>query len=118
VALSDDDPLMRLICLPVKNYGLDLADPIESTEANFRASKVTISHIIQVIRGLETFSFQDHRATSINEKAELKKQKEARHKDVLTRILQSLPKELSRTIMHGCETGVLLSVLPSTIADT
>jgi hypothetical protein len=77
----------------VKNASIALADPIKSSEANFRASKITNFHTIQVIRGLETFSLQDHSATTIKVKVELKKHKEARQKDALIRILKAVTQE-------------------------
>jgi hypothetical protein len=116
--LSDNDPLRRLAALPVKSVGLALTDPVESVEANFRASEVTNSHIIQVMRGQKTFSLQDHRATTSKFKAETKKQKEVVHKTALAGIINPLPRSLSRTIVHGSEIGAWRTVLPSTIAGT
>jgi hypothetical protein len=105
-------------CLPAKNAGLALADPVESADANLQATEFTNSHIIQVTRGEKTFSLRDHIATSSKVKAELKKQKDEQHKNALTRLLAPLPIELSHTIRRGCETWVCLTVIPSTIAGT
>jgi hypothetical protein len=67
--LLDNDPLHRLAALPVKSAGLALTDPVESADANFQASEVTNSHIIQVMRGKEIFSLQDHQETTSKVKA-------------------------------------------------
>jgi hypothetical protein len=90
--LPVNDPLHRLAALPVKSAGLALTDPVESADANFRASEVTNSHIIQVMRGKEIFSLQDRRATTSKVKAEIKKQKEAAHKSALVAILNPFPR--------------------------
>jgi hypothetical protein len=116
--LPGNDPIHRLAALPVKSAGLALKDPIESDDENFRASKVTNSHIMQVMRGKEIFSLQNHRATTSKVKEEIKKQKEAVHKSALAAILNPLPVSLSRAIMRGAETGTWLTVLPLIIAGT
>jgi hypothetical protein len=67
------DYLLKLYTLPVKSVGLSLSDPVTSADAHFRSSEVTNSHIIQVIRDKELFSLQDHVATTMKVKAELKK---------------------------------------------
>jgi hypothetical protein len=87
--------LHRLAALPVKSAGLALTDPVESVDANFRASEVTYSHIIQVMRGNKMFSLQDHRATTSKVKAEIKKQYGAAHKSALVAILNPLPRSLA-----------------------
>jgi hypothetical protein len=115
--LPDNDPLHRLAALPVNSAGLALTYPVESADAKCRASEVTNSHIIQVMREKEIFSLHDHRATTSKFKAEIKKQKEAAHKSALVAILNPLPRSLSRTIMRGTATGAWLTVLPSTSAD-
>jgi hypothetical protein len=92
--LPYNDPLHMLAALPVKSSGLALTDPVESADANFRASEVTNSHIIQVMRGKEIFSLQDHRTITSKVKAEIKKQKEAGQKSALVAILDPLPRSL------------------------
>jgi hypothetical protein len=93
--LSDNDPIHWLADLPTKSAG----------HTNFRVSKVTNTHIIQVMRGQETFSLQDNRATTSKVKAYIKKQKEAVRKTSLAGILNPIPRSLSRTIMRGSEPG-------------
>jgi hypothetical protein len=114
----ENDPLHRLAALPAKSAGLALPDPVESADLNFRASEVTNSHIIQVMRGKEIFSLQDHQANTRKIKANIKKQKEVAHKSALTGILNPLARSLAHTIMRGTETGAWLTVLPSSIAGT
>jgi hypothetical protein len=116
--LPDNDPLQRLADLPMKSAGPALTYPVESADANFRVSEVNNSHIIQVMRGNEIFSLQDHSATTSKVKAEIKKQKEAAHKSALVAILNPLPSSLSHTIICGAETGDWLTVLPSIISGT
>jgi hypothetical protein len=116
--LPDNDPLRTLAALPTKSAGLALTDLVEIADAKFRASEVTNFHIIQVMRGKDFFSLQDHRATTSKVKAEIKKQKEAARKSALVAILNPLPRSLSGTIIRGTETGAWLTVLSSTIAGT
>jgi hypothetical protein len=116
--LPNNDPLHRLAALPMKTAGLGLSDTIESDDANFRARKVTDSHIIQVARGNDFFSLQDHQATTSKVKVEIKKQKEAAQKLALAAILNPLPRSISCTSMRGTETGSWLAVLPLKIAGT
>jgi hypothetical protein len=117
-SITDGDPILNLACLPVKNAGLALPNPVESAEANFRASEVANSHIIQVMRKKEIFSLQDHSATTNQVKGELKKRRDLTNKAHLDSILGLMTKDLSRTVSRGCETGAWLTVMPSTIAGT
>jgi hypothetical protein len=116
--LLDNDSFHRLAALPMKSTVLALTYPIESDDVNFQASKVTYSHIIQVMRGKEIFSLQDHRSTTSKANAEIKKQKEAVHKSAIAAILNQLTRSLSIIIMCGTDTGAWLTVLPSAIAGT
>jgi hypothetical protein len=43
-SLSDNGPLNQLSALPVKSNGLALTDPVESTDANFRARSNEFTH--------------------------------------------------------------------------
>jgi hypothetical protein len=83
-------------------------DPVKSADANFGASEVTNSHIIQMMRG--GGSLQDHMSTTCKVKAELKNQ--------ITRLLEPMPTELSRTINRWYETGAWLALMHSLIAST
>jgi hypothetical protein len=111
--LPENDSLHMLPTLHVKSSGLALTYPVESSDENFRASEVTNSHIIQVTRGKDNFSLQDHRATTSKVKAEIKKQKEAAHKSALKVIINPVPRSLAHTLMRGTDTGTCLMVLPS-----
>jgi hypothetical protein len=95
-----------------------LPDPVTSADAHFRAREVTNSHIIQVMHDKEKFSLQDHVATTMKVKAELKKGRDKESKAALNTILHSLPSSIQRTLMIGCETGAWMEVFPSTIAGT
>jgi hypothetical protein len=116
--ITDGDPILNLTCLPVKNAGLALPNPVESAEANFRASEVANSHIIQVMRKKETFSLQDHSATTSQVKGEIKKRRDLTNKAHLDSTLGLMTKDLSRMVRRGCETGAWITVMPSTIAGT
>jgi hypothetical protein len=116
--IADGDPLLNLACLPVKNAGLALPNPVNRAEANYRASEVPNSHIIQVMRKKETFSLQDHTATARKVKGEIKKRHNLTNKAHLESILGIMTKDLSRTVRRGCETGAWLTVMPYTIAGT
>jgi hypothetical protein len=119
--LPENDSLHRLAALPVKSACLALAYPIESAEANLRVSEVTNFHIIQVMRGKDIFTLQDHRANTRKVKAEIKKQKEAAHKSAIVGILNQLPRRVSRAhlcVIQRLATGSWLMVLLSTIAGT
>jgi hypothetical protein len=102
----------------MKSAGLALIDPVESMDANVRASKVMNSDTTQVMRGQDTFSLQDHPATTSKVKAEIKKQKEAVHKTALAGMLKLPPMSLPCTLMRGSDTRARRTVLPSTIAGT
>jgi hypothetical protein len=112
------DYLLKLATLPVKSEGLALPDPVTSADAHFRASEVTNSHIIQVMCDKELFRLQDHVATTMKVKAELKKGRDKESKAALNTIINPLPSSLHRTLRRGCETGAWLAVMPSTIAGT
>jgi hypothetical protein len=71
-----------------------------------------------VMRKKETFSLQDHSATTNQVKGELKKRRDLTNKAHLDSILGLMTKDLSRTVRRGCETGAWLTVMPSTIAGT
>jgi hypothetical protein len=116
--ITDGDPILKLACLPVNNAGLALPNPVESAEANFRASEVANSHIIQVMRKKETFSLQDHSATTSQVKGEIKKRRDLTNKAHLDSTLGLMTKDLSRMVRRGCETGAWITVMPSTIAGT
>jgi hypothetical protein len=118
LALSDDDPILKLVCLLVKSTDMAMMDTIESTDATFRASEVTNSRSIQLMRGKEIISLQDHRVTTSKVKAELKKQKVEKHQNALMKLLAQMPTELSRIINRGCEIGAWLTVMPSTLVGT
>jgi hypothetical protein len=78
--IVDGYPLINLACLPVKKSGLALPNPVESAAANFQASEVTNSHVIQVMRKKDIFSLQDHTATTSKVKGEIKKRHDLKNK--------------------------------------
>jgi hypothetical protein len=56
--IVNDDPMQKLASLPTKATGLALPDPMVTSQPNLRASEVTNSHLIQVMRGAGIFAWQ------------------------------------------------------------
>jgi hypothetical protein len=81
-------------------------------------SEVAKSDIIQVMQKKETFSLQDHTATTRKIKKEIKNGRNLTNKAHLESIIGLITKDLSRTVRQGCETGAWLTVMPSAIAGT
>jgi hypothetical protein len=74
--IADDDPVRRLICIPMKKAGLALPDPVVNAQTHLFASEVTNLHLIQVVRGAAVFSLADHQTTTQQAKTKLKEQRD------------------------------------------
>jgi hypothetical protein len=96
--VSDNEHLHRLACPHVKYTGLDLADPVNSVDANFQVSEVTNVHTIQAMRVIRLLVLQYHIATTSNMDVELKKQGKVGHTDTIIHIIDHIPIELARSI--------------------
>jgi hypothetical protein len=70
--IMDDYPVQRLVYLPVKTAGLALPDPMVNAQTHLRASEVTNSQLIQVMKGAAIFSLADHQTTNQQAKTKLK----------------------------------------------
>jgi hypothetical protein len=66
--ISNDGPVWRLVCLPMKTADLSLSDPMVNAHTHLHANEVTNSHLIQVMRWSAVFSLADHRSTTQQEK--------------------------------------------------
>lgn len=116
--IDADDPRLALACLPVKQAGLALPNPVASADLNYKASTVLCTHLIDALRGRAEFSSATHSGTTRAVRAELRSRSLDCHNATLASIVHPLPNDTRRIIMRGCETGAWLSVLPSTVNGT
>ncbi len=116
--IPDDDPRLKLACLPVKHAGLALPDPTASAQTNFDASILVCSHLLAAIRGVDKFRTADHKAVIHGVKAELKSRNQAKYEKELTSIVANFSCDDRRTILRGKDTGQWLSAVPSLVNGT
>jgi hypothetical protein len=90
----------------VKCGGIALEYPIKSAVAKFQPCKLENYHMIQVIRGGESFSRQDHRATFRKTKVELKNYTESVHNETIKHGIESMPNNPYCSFRYGCKMWV------------
>ena len=102
-----DDYRRPLAALPVKFAGLALPDPTATATANYQASTLVCSHLIQALKpGSDTtFSQADHSATRADCISEMKDRKLILNEAELTRITEPLDADLKRTLLRGKKCG-------------
>jgi hypothetical protein len=115
--IVDNDPRLKLACLPVKHAGLALPDPT-SAKRNYEASILDCSHLLAAFRGVQKFRTADHQAVIHGVKAELKSRNQAIYDSELTSIVSKLSCDARRTILRDQETGHWVSAVPSTVNGT
>jgi hypothetical protein len=76
------------VCLPLKTVGLSLPNPVANLQTHLRASEVTNSHLIQVMRGAAV--------TTQQAKTNLKEQRDRVNKEPIATIEASMPTDLSQ----------------------
>jgi hypothetical protein len=116
--ISEPDHFRKLLSLPVKHAGLALPNPTISGPANYDASILVCSHLLAAFRGTATFSTADHLSVRTEVFAELSKRKDAVYTERLASSLVPMPPDTRRTIRRGKETGMWLTLAPSTVNGT
>jgi hypothetical protein len=97
--MADDDPRLKLACLPVKHAGLALPDPTRSAQSNHVASILMCSHLLAAFRDQDPFRTTDHLAVIHAVKDELKSRHQENYKTELNSIVSTLSCDDSRTIL-------------------
>jgi hypothetical protein len=116
--LKDCSYRRNLSALPVKFAGLALPNPSASSEGNYEASTLVCSHILAAFRGTESFSSADHQSLCKAATAEIKARWSDKQDLTLSTVLADLDCGTRRTILRGKETGLWLSIKPSTLNGT
>ena len=110
------DPTVRtLASLPVKATGLALPDPTTSSAANYTASTVCCTHLVQMLRGHTPFRNADHVMVMCCAKQELRAVCNTADKQVLAAELAKLDPKTCRMVERARETGSWLSVTPTAV---
>ena len=110
------DPTVRtLSSLPVKAAGLALPDPTTSSAANYTASTVCCTHLVQALRGHTPFRHADHVMVMRCAKHELRAGARQQDEQVLAAELTKLDPKTCRTVERARETGSWLSVTPTAV---
>ena len=122
-SFDENDYRRPLTALPVRFAGLGLPNPTKSSSANYEASTLVCSHLIQAVQGKISFQSADHLSTKQDVLAELRPRREEAYKSTMTSLLSALPNAdgkgmLSRSIGRAGDTGQWLSCMPSTVSGT
>jgi hypothetical protein len=102
----------QLTCLPIKQAGIAIPDPMESAGGNLMASTVVCGHLVMALRGKEEFRSVTHQSIMAEEKAATGKKSLELTSAKLAMTLCRLPDGLSPTIKREQEIGAWLTVLP------
>jgi hypothetical protein len=112
------DNFRKLLALPVKHAGIALPNPTVSGPANHKASILVCSHLLAAFRGTTEFCTVDHLSVRREVFQELQKRKNVECSESLASSLLLMPVETRRTIRRGKETGMWLTLAPSTVNGT
>jgi hypothetical protein len=113
-----DDSFSTLLGLPIKQAGVALANPTELGQANYEASILVCSHLLAAFRGRVEFSTTDHLSVHKEVFAKLKHHKATEYLATLASLLLLMPSDTRRTILCRKETGMWLTLAPSTVNGT
>ena len=92
-------PVDRLLYgLPVKFGGLGVADPTTTADAAFRTSRAAAEHLVQAIKGEESFQLAKHRNTQREARAAYRREKLEESKRRSEEVVDSLPEERKRAV--------------------
>ena len=116
--LREGVPERENTCLPVKQAGLALSDPIQTAPENWTASCVIIGHVVEALRGQVEFRTADHLACLREGRTAVRKRGEIRAEEALTAALERYPVLQARRMRRAAKTGAWIMVLPSTANGT
>ena len=92
-SFEDDDYRRSITELPVRFCGLGIPNPTTSSAANYEASTLVSSHLIQAVQGKISFRPAEHTSTRQQVLSELRPRRDEAHKAILASLLSSLPDE-------------------------
>lgn len=109
-----------LAALPVKHAGLEIPNPVATSDSSYKLSTLVCGHLIGALR-LDSdvqFSQVDHSSTRKENIAAMRKRKTKEHESKLTTILSTLDADTACTVKRGKVCGQWLSVMPSRVSGT
>jgi hypothetical protein len=116
--ISSNDNRVSLCKLLVKFSGLALPNPSDTASSNYEKTCLRNSRLVAALRGNEDFRISNHLMTIREANSEVKTRHTSLLESQLKEILDALPPDTHRAILHGRETGQWLSILPSIINST
>ena len=116
--LTEGLPTRENTCLPVKQAGLAIPDPVKTAPENWTASCVITGHLVAALRGQAAFRTANHTACLRGGRLSVRHRGEQRAEEASTAALEGVPVLQARQMLRAANTGAWLTVLPSTVNGT
>ena len=116
--LGDGTPERGITHLPVKQEGLALPGPTQTSPENWTASCVITGHLIAELRGQVKFRTADHSACLREGQTAVRRRIQQRAEEALAATLEGVPFQCTRRLQRATKTGAWLTVQPSRVNGT
>ena len=116
--LSEVIPERGVTSLAVKQVGLALPDPSQTSPENWTASCVITGHLVAAIRGKVEFQMADHLACLREGRTAVRRQRQRRVEEALSAALEGDLVLQARRLRQATKTEAWLNVQPSTVNGT
>ena len=116
--VRDGVPGRSITRLPVKQAGMALPDPTQTSPDNWQASCVITGHLVSALRGQVPFRTVDHADCLRYGRAAVRRKSVAKAMASLETTISGAPEVVTRRLRRATKTGAWLKVQPSTINGT
>ena len=116
--LTEGLPTRENTCLPVKQAGLDIPDPVKTALENWTSSCVITVHLVTALRGHAIFRTADHMACLRGGRLAVRHRGGQRAEAALALALEGSPVLQVRRMQRAANTGAWITVVPSTFNGT